>query len=287
MLPVIFLIENNHYAFSTPTSAQYRCRRLSDRAAGYAIEGATIDGTDPWQVYSTICDWLEAMDEDRMPRLLECDTLRLQGHAAYDKATYVDPAQLEAWQARDPLPKTRLLAAEIGGLGQSQIAAIEAEIDDEIEEAVKRAIAVGRPSPTNVPMTAYARGGPARVKAYRASRVKNGDAVNRALDYLLESDPRAVLLGLDIECGSAFKTRGPLSHGRARHMPLCESAGIGFAPGAQPGARWPIYEFQFADFGTACTQVNRTADMVLPFSTRHSCCDCPAAVTMGAFHRRA
>ena len=46
-VPVIFLIENNHYAFSTPTSAQYRCRRLSDRAAGYAIEGATIDGTDP------------------------------------------------------------------------------------------------------------------------------------------------------------------------------------------------------------------------------------------------
>jgi 2-oxoisovalerate dehydrogenase E1 component len=293
-VPVIFLIENNHYAFSTPTSAQYRCRRLSDRAAGYAIEGATIDGTDPWQVYSTVCDWLEAMDEDLMPRLLECDTLRLQGHAAYDKATYVDPAQLEAWRARDPLPKTRLLAAEIGGLSQSQIAAIETGIDDEIEEAVKRAIAVGRPSPTMVPMNAYARGGPARVKPYRASRVKNGDAVNRALDYLLENDPRAVLLGLDIGTyGSAFKTcKGLLErHGAERviDMPLCESAGIGFALGASQVGSRPIYEFQFADFGTeACTQVGlncgtwffrsgHEAPLLLRFP-------CGGGVTMGAFH---
>ena len=48
-VPVLFLIENNHYAFSTPTSVQYNCRRLSDRAIGYGISGRTIDGTDPWR----------------------------------------------------------------------------------------------------------------------------------------------------------------------------------------------------------------------------------------------
>ena len=55
-VPVLFVIENNHYAFSTPTSVQYNCRRLSDRAIGYGISGRTIDGTDPWTVYSTVCD---------------------------------------------------------------------------------------------------------------------------------------------------------------------------------------------------------------------------------------
>ena len=60
-MPVLFLIENNHYAFSTPTSCQYHCRRLSDRAAGYGITGRTIDGTDAWEVYTAVCDALEAM----------------------------------------------------------------------------------------------------------------------------------------------------------------------------------------------------------------------------------
>ena len=55
-VPVLFLIENNHYAFSTPTSVQYNCRRLSDRATGYGISGRTIDGTDAWMVYATVCE---------------------------------------------------------------------------------------------------------------------------------------------------------------------------------------------------------------------------------------
>ena len=62
---MLFLIENNHYAFSTPTSVQYSCRRLSDRAAGYGISGRTIDGTDPWEVYSAVCELLDAMRTSR------------------------------------------------------------------------------------------------------------------------------------------------------------------------------------------------------------------------------
>ena len=91
-VPVLFLIENNHYAFSTPTSVQYNCRHLSDRAIAYGISGRTIGGTDPWTVYSTVCEALDAMEELSLPVLVECDTLRLCGHAAYDKALYV-PAE--------------------------------------------------------------------------------------------------------------------------------------------------------------------------------------------------
>ncbi len=73
-VPVLFLIENNHYAFSTPTSVQYNCRRLSDRAIGYGISGRSIDGTDPWTVYAAVCEALDAMHESPAPILLECDT---------------------------------------------------------------------------------------------------------------------------------------------------------------------------------------------------------------------
>ena len=68
-VPVLFLIENNHYAFSTPTSVQYNCRRLSDRAVGYGISGRTIDGTDPWTVYSAVCEAIDAMEESSLPVL--------------------------------------------------------------------------------------------------------------------------------------------------------------------------------------------------------------------------
>ena len=87
--PVLFLIENNYYAFSTPISAQYNCRKLSDRAEGYGISGRTIDGTDVWEVYSAVCDALDGMSADCLPRILECMTLRLRGHAAYDKGDYI------------------------------------------------------------------------------------------------------------------------------------------------------------------------------------------------------
>ncbi len=64
-VPVLFLIENNHYSFSTPTSLQYHCRQLSDRAHGYGIAGRTIDGTDAWEVYTSVCD---ALGDDARPR---------------------------------------------------------------------------------------------------------------------------------------------------------------------------------------------------------------------------
>ncbi len=293
-VPVIFLIENNHYAFSTPTRAQFRCDRLSDRAAGYAIEGRTIDGTDPWLVYSTICNCLEAMAEDPAPWIVECDTLRLQGHAAYDKAGYVDPKQMEIWKRRDPVPKARAELAETCGMDDSSIVAVEEEVDDLIETSVKRALAVGRPSPTTHPLAVYAKGGLARVPAYQAKHVKNGDAVTQALDYILQHDSRAVLLGLDIGVyGSAFKTcKGLIEHhgpDRVMDMPLCESAGIGFCLGASQVGSRPIYEFQFSDFSTeACTQVGLNSStwffrsgQPAPLLLR---LPCGGGLTMGAFH---
>jgi 2-oxoisovalerate dehydrogenase E1 component len=100
-VPVLFLVENNHYAFSTPTAAQYRCQRISDRAAGYGVQGRTMDGTDPWTVYSAVCEALDTMAQTRLPTIIECMTIRLLGHAAYDKAQYVPEELMDQWRHDD------------------------------------------------------------------------------------------------------------------------------------------------------------------------------------------
>ena len=293
-VPVLFLIENNHYSFSTPTNLQYHCRQLSDRARGYGITGRTIDGTDAWEVYSSVCDALEAMHASSLPTILECMSLRLHGHAAYDKAEYVPAETMQEWRRRDPLPAARHKLMELCGVSETVVTGIEQAIEEELRSELARAMAVGRPDPTSNRMAVFAESPAVAVKPYHTPRVKNGEAVGRALDYLLENNPRAFLFGLDVGVyGSAFKTcKGLIDrHGsdRVLDMPLCESALIGFALGASQVGGQPIFEFQFADFSTETgTQLGLNAGtwyfragQPAPMLVR---LPCGGGLTMGAFH---
>jgi 2-oxoisovalerate dehydrogenase E1 component len=240
--PVLFLIQNNHYSFSTPTGAQYRCRALADRAQGYGIAGRTIDGTDAFGVYTAVCDALDAMRRQPAPAILECMTLRLHGHAAYDKAEYVSPKQLQQWWSRDPLPAARRRLQEVCGLSEAETAAVEEAVEEEVQAAVAAALKVPHLKPQAHGLDVYAPSRPPAVPPFQAQKVKNGDAVRLALDYLLAGNPRAFLAGLDVGTyGSAFKTCKGLSERfgpeRVIDMPLCESGILGFALGAsQVGA---------------------------------------------------
>ncbi len=292
--PVLFLVENNHYAFSTPTSSQYHCRHLSDRAHGYGIEGRTIDGTDAWEVYTAVWDAMDAMHDDPAPTLIECMTLRLQGHAAYDKAEYVGEAKLKQWQRRDPILTGRRIFQDLCGLSEARTKQMEARVEEEVQSTVAKALKAARPDPKTQHWSVYADSSPAPLEPFHASRVKNGSAVNLALDYILSNSPRAFLAGMDVGTyGSAFKTcKGLIDRfgpERVIDMPLCESAILGFALGASQTGAEPIVEFQFADFSTeAVTQVGlnagtwyyragRAAPMLLRLP-------CGGGLTMGAFH---
>ncbi|NLY00263.1 MAG: transketolase [Rhodopirellula sp.] len=292
--PVLFLVENNHYSFSTPTRAQYRCKRLSDRAKGYGISGRTVDGTDPWKVYSAVWEALEAMSQCPGPVLLECMSIRLRGHAAYDKAEYVSGEELEKWQRRDPLLNTRVRLLDVSGYSESGVAAMEAEIEEQIRAAVADALKAERPRPVSQEWRVFADSSPAPVKPFHAARAKNGDAVQKALAYILENSPRAFLAGLDVgRYGSAFKTCKGLfdqfGPERVIDMPICESGIMGFALGASQVGAEPIVEFQFADFSTesvsqlglnAGTWYFRTGQPA-PMLVR---LPCGGGLTMGAFH---
>jgi len=314
-VPVLFLIENNHYAFSTPTSVQYNCRRLSDRAVGYGISGRTIDGTDPWAVYSTVSESLGEMESSPAPILLECDTRRLCGHAAYDKAQYVPADLMARWQNDDPVVHARHRLADVGGLDESSIATIDEAIEAEIRDAVARALAVGRPrarqkwpvhAEAALPADDVLADHSAEIESTRTRRpsiwlkplqakgIKNGDAVNMALDYLLANQPHAFLAGMDVGAyGSAFKTcKGLIERygaDRVIDMPLAESSIMGFALGASQTGAEPIIEFQFADFSTdAVTQLGLNAGTwyfrtgcAAPMLVRMPC---GGGLTVGAFH---
>ena len=293
-VPVLFLIENNYYAFSTPTNAQYYCRRLSDRAEGYGISGITIDGTEPWEVYTAVCDALDIMAAEPGPAIIECMTLRLRGHAAYDKADYIRKEQLAEWWARDPLPATRRKLLEVAGMSETETRKIEAAVDEVVGEAIGRAMKVPKLDPRREPLRVYAEPTVKKLEPLSAPRVKNGAAVNMALDYILSRDRRAFLTGLDVgRYGSAFKTcKGLIDrHGPERviDMPLCESGVIGFALGASQTGMRPIFEFQFADFSTEtgsqlglnCGTWYFRSGRPAPLLVR---LPCGGGLTMGAFH---
>lgn len=293
-VPVLFLIENNHYAFSTPTASQYACRRLSDRAVGYGIPGRTIDGTDPWEVYSAVWDAIDAMREEPGPAILESVSLRLLGHAVYDRGDYVPHDQLERWREQDPLPRARQQLLDLAGCSDGQATAMEAEIDDVVRAAVAEATKVRRGRAEEQEWTVYAESSPAPVKPFALAKAKNGEAVQHALTHILAESPRAVLAGLDVgQYGSAFKTcKGLIDRfgpERVIDMPLAESAILGWALGASQLGMEPIVEFQFADFSTeAVTQLGlnigtwyyRTG-RAAPLLVR---LPCGGGLTMGAFH---
>lgn len=264
-IPVIFLIENNHYAYSTPTSLQYNCEKLSDRAKGYGIEGITIDGTDVWEVYNATYDALKGMEADCLPRIIECMTLRLEGHAVYDTAEYVSKAEHESWLPREPLARLKKSLLE-SGVASDDIDALNEEVDAMVDQAVLEALSFGRPSPKTLPKTPYAtRSQSIKVPPFSGSGMRNQGAVNSALHYIMEHNPDSFICGQDIGVyGSAFKTcKGLIEKfgaDRVLDMPICESASVGFCLGASQVGRKPIMEFQFADFSTeAVTQLGLNA----------------------------
>lgn len=140
-VPLIIVIESNKYAYSTPSSGQYRCAKLIDRAPGYGIEGFSVDGNDALELYR-LCRRL--VDELRAtPRtvMIECDTMRMRGHGEHDDFYYVPEELLERYRKRDPIAvasqrfvKEQLLsAAEIQALTK----ACQAEIDHAYHTAMQ------------------------------------------------------------------------------------------------------------------------------------------------------
>jgi len=143
-LPVVFVCQNNGYGEHTRYDIATSARRVSDRAAAYQMPGVTVDGNDPLAVYEAArAAIIRARDGDG-PTLIEAMTFRFQGHVFGDADAYMAPGEKEAAMARDPVPRLRAWLVE-GGVADSELAALEAAIEREIDEAV--AFALDSPLP--------------------------------------------------------------------------------------------------------------------------------------------
>jgi TPP-dependent pyruvate/acetoin dehydrogenase alpha subunit len=138
-LPVVFVVDNNQYAYSTPNRLEFACEHLADRAAAYGFEGVVVDGCDVLTVYREAHAAIEKARAGGGPTLLELLTLRMEGHAAHDDAFYVPREMLEHWKEKDPIERHRRWLKESGVLGEAVDDEITVEVKKLLNEAMKRA----------------------------------------------------------------------------------------------------------------------------------------------------
>ena len=141
-LPVVFVLENNHYAYSTPLERQFAVA-VVERARSYGFPGVVVDGNDAEAVFEATADARERALSGAGPTLIEAITMRMHGHAAHDDMSYVPPELLEEWARRDPIERQERRVAALG----VDLAALRAEVQAVVDAATEEALAMPPPDP--------------------------------------------------------------------------------------------------------------------------------------------
>ena len=155
-LPVVFICDNNQWAYSTPNHLEYACEHLADRAAAYGFEGVVVDGTDTVAVYREARRAIEKARQGGGPTLIESVTLRLEGHAVHDDASYVPKELFAEWADRDPVERFRAWLRDQVAMTADEDEAIGARVKDDLNEALARAEASPLPDPATLLDGVYA-----------------------------------------------------------------------------------------------------------------------------------
>jgi len=268
-LPVIFIIENNGYALSTPVSEQYRCGNLVDRAKGYGMEGVQIDGNNILTVYETVKGVREYCIKNQKPYLIECMTFRMRGHEEASGLKYVPKEMFEKWIEKDPIKNYERFLVEENVLTNLQIAGIKNEVQEYIERSY---LASNEETQSHIDKASISKReledvyakviprnndlkteGNSSIHSSEERGVRFIDAIKEALRQSMQAHPNLVLMGQDIaEYGGAFKITESLVNEfgkqRVRNTPLCESAIVGASLGLSLEGFKTVVEMQFADF---------------------------------------
>jgi TPP-dependent pyruvate/acetoin dehydrogenase alpha subunit len=155
-LPVVFICDNNQWAYSTPTHLEFPTEHVADRAEAYGFEGVVVDGTDVLAVYREAKRAIEKARGGGGPTLIECMTLRMEGHAVHDDAFYVPKDLFEEWAKSDPIEHFRTWLKEHAELSDEEEDEIAAEIKKLLSEAIKRGDESPLPDPSTVTEGVYA-----------------------------------------------------------------------------------------------------------------------------------
>jgi pyruvate dehydrogenase E1 component alpha subunit/2-oxoisovalerate dehydrogenase E1 component alpha subunit len=154
--PLVVIIENNGYAYSTPTRKQSAAARLADKAIGYGIPGERADGNDVIAAYEATKRAVDRARRGEGASIVELMTYRRKGHAEHDNQSYVPEGEGERW-ARENDPIDRFVARLIGeGVTTEELAEIDVRVQREIDEATDIAEASGVPEPLDALLGVYA-----------------------------------------------------------------------------------------------------------------------------------
>lgn len=263
-LPVIFLIENNGYGLSTPSSDQFRCKHFVDKGIGYGMEAVQVDGNNLLEVHRTVKNLAESMRQKPRPVLLECMTFRMRGHEEASGVKYVPKELIETWAQRDPVQRYEEFLMEEGILNAGLRDEFRSLHQSDIDKALKVVFAEPEVQPNweKELSAVYAPFHWASTEEISSSamaperELRFVDAIQEGLKEAMNRHDGLVLMGQDIAgYGGVFKvTEGLMDRygaDRVRNTPLCESAIIGAALGLSIAGKKAMVEMQFADFVTA------------------------------------
>jgi 2-oxoisovalerate dehydrogenase E1 component len=269
-LPVIFLCQNNQFGEYTLIPDYTASPDFAGRAAGYGFKGVKLDGNDVVAFYKGMKSVVEAVRRGEGPVFVEALTLRLGPHAGVGDNLLMSSEQLKAGKEAAPVARTRALLIEAGVCTEAELAAIDQAAQDEVDQAIKKAMAspVTPAEETLIDVFADASVPPRRghypqreAEAQPAGDTKTMamfEAVRDAQEIALATDKNVFLIGEDIADppGGVFKTslglQGKFGKDRVLPTPIAEQAIIGAGIGASLVGMRPVAEIMFIDFAGVC-----------------------------------
>lgn len=296
-LPVLFIIENNGYGLSTPSSEQFKFDSFTVKGPAYNINAYSVDGNNILEVYNKVIEIKEEIIKTGKPVILECRTFRMRGHEESSGTKYIPKELFEEWAEKDPILNYEKFLINSNIINKSAIDEIRNELKNNINSDIDSILN----EEDIIPDSAIELKDVYKEFEFKKadSKIETSDtrfvdAIKDGLRQSLDRFDNLIIMGQDIaEYGGVFKvTEGFVDlYGkeRIRNTPLCESAILGAGLGLSIKGFKSVIEMQFADFvSSGFTQIvnnlakihyrwGQNADVVVRMPTG-------AGVGAGPFH---
>lgn len=155
-LPMVVIVEDNGFAYSTPTAKQTAAKTLADKSHAFGCAGETVDGNDVFAVYDATTRAVSRARNGEGVTLVEVKTFRMKGHAEHDNQAYVPPELIEQWKSKDPLARFERALTDQGIATQAEFDAIQQRVRTEVDQATDEAEQSPMPRPEEAALGLFA-----------------------------------------------------------------------------------------------------------------------------------